>query len=332
MLQWANEKHLWALLISLILIAAFIYQEIWRKNGLITWGKSNLLKAMMPSYSPFKKKLRFILPLIGFMSLVIAWANPLVGTKYETVKRKGIDVIFAIDISKSMEAEDVVPNRIRKAKQIISNTIDVMSNDRIGIIVFAGNAYLQMPVTVDYSGALMYLKTINTNMTAKQGTAIADAIDLAMQSFDDESEGFKTLVILSDGEDHDGNAISAAKLAAENGITIHTIGVGSDQAVPIPIDNKGSYKTSNGEIIKTQLNEEMLKDLAIAGKGKYLQADEVTISEQLNDLLNLKEGREIEEKVITSYKNQFPWFLGIAFVLLFIDLLIKEKKWSWFSK
>lgn len=281
----------------------------------------------MPKASSRLKNLKFTLIFIAFASLVIAWANPLLGTKYESVKREGIDVIFAIDVSKSMEAQDIIPSRMLKAKQLVSNAINQMSNDRIGLIVFAGNAYLQMPVTVDYSGAKMYLKTINTSMAPKQGTAISEAVNLAVNSFDEEAEAFKTIIIISDGESHDGDAETAIKQAKEQGIIVHTIGVGSSQGAKIPIDNLGNFKKdNNGEIVTTQLNATMLKELANLGGGNYFNASSSNLNEQLILALNGQEARMIDEKVFTSFKNHFPAFLGIALLLLLIEFLIPERK------
>ena len=281
----------------------------------------------MPESNTGIKNYKFILIAIAFVSLIIAWANPLLGTKYESVKREGIDVIFAIDVSKSMDAKDVIPSRMLKAKQLVSNTIDEMSNDRIGLIVFAGNAYLQMPVTVDYSGAKMYLKTINTNMAPKQGTAISEAINLAINSFDEEAEAYKTLVLISDGEDHDGDAEAMIAQAKEQGIIVHAIGVGSDQGAKIPIDNSGNFKTDdNGEFVTTKLNEEMLEELANLGVGQYFNASTPDLSEKLILALKGQESRLIDEKVFTSFKNHFPLFLSIALALLFIEFLIPERK------
>lgn len=281
----------------------------------------------MPKASSRLKNLKFTLIFIAFASLVIAWANPLLGTKYESVKREGIDVIFAIDVSKSMEAQDIIPSRMLKAKQLVSNAINQMSNDRIGLIVFAGNAYLQMPVTVDYSGAKMYLKTINTSMAPKQGTAISEAVNLAVNSFDEEAEAFKTIIIISDGESHDGDAETAIKQAKEQGIIVHTIGVGSSQGAKIPTDNLGNFKKdNNGEIVTTQLNETMLKELANLGGGNYFNASSSNLNEQLILALNGQEARMIDEKVFTSFKNHFPAFLGIALLLLLIEFLIPERK------
>ena len=327
MIKLAEHQYLWALSLLAFLILLFVVYLINRKSKLRQLGNQELLTRLSAQASSPRKVLKFLLFALGFAALVVAWANPLIGTKYEKVKREGIDVMFAIDVSRSMNAKDLVPSRMLKAKQIVSNLIDEMSNDRIGLIVFAGNAYLQMPITVDYSGAKMYLKTVNTDMVPKQGTAIGEAVKLALDSYDEESEGYKTLVIISDGEDHDGDALAMVNKAQEQGVTVHTIGVGSDQGAPIPDGASGNFKKdAEGEIVLSKLNEDMLIGLAKTGNGSYFNAKNTDASEELLYALSGQEGRLIDEKVFTSYKNQFPIFLGIAFVLLFLEFLIAERK------
>ena len=319
MFKLAHSNHLYALLLVACTLLLFVIYLFNRKKIHQRIGMSSLIAKLSPNASLPRKNIKLALLLIGFISLVIAWANPLLGTKFETVKREGVDVIFAIDVSKSMNAQDIVPSRILKARQIVSNLIDEMSNDRIGLIVFAGNAYLQLPVTVDYSGAKMYLKTVDTEMVPKQGTAIAEAVELALDSYDEESEGYKTLVILSDGEDHDGDALKAVKKA--------TVGVGSDNPAKIPVDNKGNYKTdAQGNVVETKLNKEMLAELANAGGGVYFNAAKSDVDENILLAINGQEGRMIDEKVFTSFKNHFPTFLGIAFVFLLLDFGVNERK------
>lgn len=332
MFKLAYTNHLWAFALLLLLVLMFIIFLVRRKGVIKSLGKVRLVEQLTSSANMQRRYVKAVLLFIGFFSLVIAWANPLLGTKFEKVKREGVDVIFAIDVSKSMNAEDITPSRMLKAKQIVSNLIDEMSNDRIGLVVFAGNAYLQMPVTVDYSGAKMYLKTINTDMVPRQGTAISEAIELAMNSFDPDAQGYKTLVILSDGEAHDGDAEGMAEKAREEGIIIHTVGVGTDQAAKIPVDDKGNFKKdSQGEIVTTQLNEKMLKEIAEIGGGQYLNAASPDIYDDILLVLNAQEGRMIDEKVYTSFKNHFPIFLLIALLALLLEFLIRERKLKWIN-
>lgn len=330
MLKFAHPEYLWAMLLALVVIVFFIIYLLSRNNKFNKLGESELVNQLKVSSSTPRKVIKVSLMILAIIVLVIGWANPLVGTKYETVKREGIDVFFAIDVSKSMNAEDIAPNRMLKAKQFVSNLIDEMNNDRIGLIVFAGNAYLQMPITVDYSGAKMYLKTVNTNMVPQQGTNIDEAIELALNSFDQESEGYKTLVIITDGENHEEDVESKIKEAKDQGVIIHTIGVGTGKGAPIPDGNNGQYKKdSEGNVVLSKLNENMLKDIAKQSGGVYLNASSVQSSKELLATLSGQEGRQIDEKVFTSFKNHFPLFLSIALVLLLIELFIGEKKWDW---
>lgn len=327
MLKLAHIEHLWAFVVLAIIVLLFLLYLLSRVQKIKKIGNKLLVERLSLNYSLPRKIIKFLLVTVAISALIIAWANPLIGTKFEKVKREGIDVIFAIDVSKSMNAEDLAPNRILKAKQIVSKMIDEMSDDRVGLIVFAGNAYLQMPVTVDYSGAKMYLKNIDTEMVPKQGTAIGEAIKLALKSFDEQSEGYKTLVIISDGEDHEGDAEDMIALAQEQGVTIHTIGVGSSKGAPIPDGKNGEFKKDmNGNIVMSKMNEDMLKNLAKQGKGAYFNANEPQLTENLLLAFNGQEGRMIDEKVFTSYTNHFPLFLSIALVLLFIEFLVSESK------
>ncbi|MDC3209168.1 VWA domain-containing protein [Chitinophagales bacterium] len=332
MLKLAHSVHLWALILSIFLLFFFVIFLIRRKRFLALAGKQRLIQKLVNTSNVGRKYLKFALMILAFISLVIAWANPLLGTKFENVTREGIDVIFALDVSKSMNAQDIVPSRMLKAKQIVSKVIEEMSNDRIGLIVFAGNAYLQMPITVDYSGAKMYLKSVDTDMVPRQGTAISEAIQLAIDSYDDNSEGYQSLVILSDGENHDGDAENLAKEAQELGIVIHTIGVGTSQAAKIPLDDRGNFKMDNsGNVVTTQLNEEMLKNLADIGGGKYLNAASTEIYDDILVVLNGQEGRMIDEKVYTSFKNHFPIFLLIGFIGLCLEFILSERKSTYLS-
>lgn len=333
MLKFAHTYHFWALLLGGFLAIAAALYFINRKQKLRNAGNIALLERLMPATSSANKTIKIIIALIALVALTVAWANPLIGTKYEKVERNGADIMFAIDVSTSMNAKDIVPSRMLKAKQLISNLISSMSNDRIGLIVFAGNAYLQMPITVDYSGAEMYLKNVNTQMVPKQGTNIAEAIRLAINSFDEGNDKYRVLFIISDGEDHDSEALAMVKKARELGIIINTVGVGTDKPTTIPIDDKGNLKKDfDGNIVETQLNEDMLKELASEGGGKYFSAASLKINEQLLDNLSLQDKRKIDEKVFTSFKNHFPLFLGIAFILLLIEWLLPERKLTWFTK
>ena len=256
----------------------------------------------------------------------------------EEVKREGVDLMIAIDLSNSMLSEDLQPNRLVRAKQSISKLIDRLDGDRIGLIVFAGDAYVQLPITTDYSAAKLFLSTINTSIIPTQGTAIGKAINLAVKSFELDNEQNKAIIVITDGENHEDDALKKAREAQEKGIFVHTIGMGSVDGGPIPFKNKygtiTSYQKDNeGNTVITKLNEKMLKEIAKSGGGSYIRANSTLNS--LNTLfkeINKMEKKEIGTKVFTDYKDRFQWFLGISIVLLLLDLLISNTKNKWSSK
>jgi Ca-activated chloride channel homolog len=327
MIKFQHFQYLYALLALVPLLLLFVWYVFSRKKAIGSFGKDTLMQKLMPDSSSKLHVLKFILPSFALIFLIIGWANPQIGTKYETVQREGVDVIIALDVSKSMLAKDVTPQRLAKSKQFISNLIDRMYKDRIGLIVFAGNAYLQMPLTVDYSAARMYLKSISTDMIPTQGTAIAEAVNLATRSFQQDEDKHKTLIIISDGEDHEGDADRAIENALKSGVIVHTIGVGSDKGAPIPINAKGDFLTDkSGNIVLTRLNEKMLIEMAQKGKGKYFNIETSALADKIINELSGMEGKFLEEKVITDYKSRFPIFLSIAFALLLLEFLIPNRK------
>jgi Ca-activated chloride channel family protein len=300
----------------------------WRKNALSKFGSSELMSELAKDASNGKQILKFVLLALAYVFVVIGFANPQIGTKQEKVKREGIDVIIALDVSNSMLAEDIKPNRLMRAKNFIGNFIDELHNDRLGMIVFAGRAYLQMPLTVDYSAGRMYLKSINTNMAPTQGTAIGEAVNLARQSFAQGDNKSKALIILSDGEDNEDGAESAIEEAAKEGIKVFTIGVGSPNGGPIPYGT--DFKRDNeNNIVLTKLNQAMLKDLADKGKGKFfmLGSGKEEIGAIFKELGRIQT-KEFEEMVFTDFDDQFQWCLAIAALLLVVEWWISERKFS----
>lgn len=332
-MRFENIAYLNALWVLVPITLLFGYYMYSRRRALQLFGKELLINQLSPNKSTGRHLLKFFLYAFAFVCLVIAWANPQVGTKYERVKREGVDVFIALDVSKSMLAKDVVPARMPKAKQLVSDLIDGLTNDRIGLIVFAGNAYLQMPLTVDYFAGKMYLKNIDANMIPQQGTAIGDAVKLAMNSFNQEEEKHKALVIISDGENHEGDAIDAIEEAADAGVKVFTIGVGSEAGAPIPINKQGDLKKdTDGNTVLTRLNEDMMRKMAAEGNGNYYNISEQSVSERLINAIGSMEGKTLDEKVISDYKDHFPLFLGIAFGLLLLEFLISERSRKLFGK
>ena len=274
---------------------------------------------------------------LAFAFLAVALVNPKIGTKLETVKREGVDIVFAVDVSKSMLAEDIAPNRLEKSKQLVTQIINNLASDRVGIIAYAGKAFPQLPITTDYSSAKMFLQGMNTDMLSSQGTAINEAIELAKTYYDDEEQTNRVLIIISDGEDHSDVSASIAEEANELGIRIFTIGVGNVKGGPIPIKRNGvvlNYKKdSNGETVITKLNEETLKEIASEANGIYINGSNTAeVVESIRDILNKMDKKEFEAKQFADFKDQFQWFLAAAIFLLFLDIFLLERKTAWLKK
>lgn len=333
-----HPEYLWLLLGLLPLAASYIWAQVRRRRQLAAIGDAHLVRELIPDISGPKKTIKFLLLSLGLACLVVAVANPQVGTKQETVKRKGVDVVIALDLSSSMMAEDIKPNRLDRSKQFISDLLDKLQNDRVAFIIFAGHAYLQMPLTIDYSAFDLYLRSVRPDIIPTQGTAIGDAIELAEQAFDAGERKHKALIVISDGENHEEAAIDLAKEANKNGTEIYTIGVGTPKGGPIPIYN--SYgtqvdfkKDKDGSIILSKLNEKMLQEIAMNGGGEYyrLSNGRETMKELVNSISEM-ETKEIEEQIYTDYEDQFQFFLFFGLVLILAELLMTTRKSKWWSK
>ncbi len=296
----------------------------------------SVINRLIPDFSKEKSILKFIFLIIAYVFLIIGLANPQIGSKLVKGERKGIDIMIALDVSNSMLAEDIQPNRLEKAKQAISKLIDKLKNDRIGIIVFAGKAYTQLPITSDYAAAKMFLSTIDPTIVPVQGTAISEAIRLATKSFNDENHN-KAIIIITDGEDHEGQAIEETKQAVDVGISVFTIGMGLPDGSPIPLYNGnkrlGYKKDNNGNTVVTKLNESILQQIASEGNGIYVRANNTsaglrTIFQKINKI----EKKEYESRVFSDFESRFQYFIGISIILLIIELLIVERKSKWSGK
>jgi Ca-activated chloride channel family protein len=336
MLKFEHIKFLYLLLALLPLTSLFIWYVWWRKNAFTRLGDLALIQKLSPDRPRIKFVFKYILLFLAFASLVIAIANPQIGTRYEKVKRTGVDVMIALDVSKSMLAEDIKPNRLDRSKEFISRFIERLQSDRIGLIVFAGKAYLQMPITIDYSAAKLFLRNINTDMVPTQGTAIAEAIQLSMNAFNAEDKKHKVLVIITDGENHEGNVLEMAEQATEQGIVIYTIGVGSPKGAPIPSYRNGiqaDFKRDNaGNIVLSKLNETALQQLSVKGDGKYFRLS--TGTQEIDGIINEISGMEkkdFEESIFTDYEDQFQYFILLSIVLLLIEFFISDRKSLWWK-
>ena len=335
MLRYDNIDFLYFLaLIPLIAIGLYFYNR-WQKKSIEKFGDENLVIELMQNHSKARKNIKNTLFIFSIAFLIIGISNPQIGTKMEEVKREGVDLMIAIDLSHSMMAQDIKPNRLERAKQAISRLIDKLEGDRIGLVVFAGEAYVQLPITTDYSAAKLFLSTVNTSIIPTQGTKIGNAIDLCVKSFDQENNQNKAIIIITDGENHDDEAISSAKIAQEQNIYIHTLGMGLTKGGPIPFYNKyGSTsefrKDREGNIIITKLNETILKEIAQAGMGTYIRANNSKSGlSVLFDEINKMEKKEIGTMIFTNYKDRFQIFISISLVLLILNLIILQRKNNW---
>ena len=330
MFRIANPEYLYGLLVIPVLIALFWYSRIRRKQALALFGQKEILSVLMPNVSSGRPVLKFVILMLALGSIIIAIARPQFGSKLKTEKRKGIELIIALDVSNSMMAEDIEPNRLERSKRAISQLVDKLSNDKIGLIVFAGDAYTQLPITADYVSAKLFLNSISTNIVPTQGTAIGAAIELGMKSFNPQFQGSKAMIIITDGENHEDDAIGAAKAAAEQGIVIYTIGMGLPQGGPIPDYSNGmkSYrKDREGNTVVTKLDEPMLQKIAEAGKGAYIRANNAQVG--LNNLfneVNKMEKSELETQIYADYDDKFQYFIGLALFLILLDFMVLERK------
>ncbi|HLO57154.1 MAG TPA: VWA domain-containing protein [Bacteroidales bacterium] len=335
MFNFEHKIYLLLLLILPVLAGMYLYYQFRRRKDLKKLGNPEVIGVLIPDYSSFRNNLKFILLLAAVSLIIIALAGPRFGSKLTQVKHEGVDVIVALDVSNSMLAEDIKPNRLERAKHELSRMLDRLQNDRIGLIVFAGEAYTQIPITNDYLSAKIFLSGINTQMISKQGTAIADAIDLGIRSFNPQSKAGKAIVIISDGENHEGGVEQACQKAVDKGIRIYTVGMGSEEGVRIPDPDNNSFsrdfkRDKDGNFIITRLNEQMLKDIARDGKGKYYRATSVdlglnTLMADLNKLD--KAGAELTE--YSEYEQQFQGVLWIVLVLLVVEFVILGRKNKW---
>ncbi|WP_461588566.1 vWA domain-containing protein [Winogradskyella sp.] len=327
----------WTLLVIPVIIMLFIFLQIWRRSAQKKFADAHLLSRLSPNQSLFKSVLKVLVLCGAFLCLSLALVNPKIGTKLETVRSQGVDIVFAVDVSKSMLAEDIAPNRLDKSKQLVTQIINNLASDRVGIIAYAGKAFPQLPITTDYASAKMFLQNKNTDMLSSQGTAIHEAIQLAKTYYDDEEQKNRILIIISDGEDHEGDAIEIAEEANEEGIRIFTIGVGNIKGGPIPIKRNGvvlNYKKDrNGETVITRLDETTLKEIAEETNGAYINGGNTSeVVDTIKDLLEKMDKKEFESKQIADYKDQFQWFLGLGILLLFIDIFFLERKTAWLKK
>lgn len=333
------EEPIYFYLLAVIpaMIVVFLLVLWWKKRTQRKYSNTDLLKRLAPNSSTFKSVLKLIMLSLGIAFLVISLVNPKMGSKLKTVKREGVDVVFALDVSKSMLAEDIAPNRLEKAKQIISKIIDKLGSDRVGIIIYAGNSYPLLPITTDHAAANMFLQNANPDMVSSQGTAINEALELAKTYYNNDDQTNRFLVIISDGEDHQEETKQVAQNLSNDGVKIYTVGVGTERGGPIPMRLNGAMigykKDRQGETVITTRNTDVLEDIADIANGRYIDGN-VTENpvKMMSEIIANAEKSEFETKQFADYKDQFQWFLGIGILFLLFDTFLFDKKTKWLKK
>lgn len=333
MFRFENPAFLYLLIIIPVIIVIRLLEMRKRKLNLKKFGDLSLLKQLMPDVSSSRKSLKFWLMIAALALLIVMLARPQMGTKISQEKRKGIEVIISLDISNSMRAEDVVPSRLDKSKMLVENMVDNFTNDKVGLVVFAGDAFIQLPITSDYVSAKMFLQNTDPSLIATQGTDLAGAIELSSKSFTQQDKVGRAILIITDGEDHEGGAIEAAEKARKNGIRVFVLGVGSTKGSPVPDGNGGYMKDNSGQEVISALNEEMCKQVAQAGGGAYIHVDNTSLAQrQLNDELTKLQKGDISSVVYSEYDEQFQAVGILVLILLIIEMLILERKNPFFKK
>ena len=337
MYRLEEPKYFYLFIAIAVLVVMFILVAIWKRHKQRKFSDLVLLDKLSPQKSKFKPVLKIAVIAIGLSFLIIAMVNPKMGTQLKTIKRQGVDIVFALDVSKSMLAEDIAPNRLEKAKQIITKIVDKLGSDRVGIIIYAGSAYPLLPITTDHASAKMFLQNAHPDMVSSQGTAINEALKLARTYFDDDTQTNRFLFIISDGEDHEKNSGAMAKDILNEGIITYTIGIGTNKGGPIPMKRNGKLlgykKDKDGEVVITKLDVETLKGIAKNGKGKYIYGNNTSKSVDVVEELLLKaDKKEFETKQYSDYKDQFQWFIALGLLFLVLDIFLLNKKTKWIEK
>lgn len=331
MLRFANTEFLWGLLAIPLLLFIFLRVNWWKRRAIASLGNKEVVMQLMPQVSFSRPWIKFIFFILAYALVVIGITDPQLGSKTEEVKRKGADLMILLDVSNSMLAQDLAPNRLENAKRALSQLIDKLHDDRIGIVVFAGQAYVQLPVTTDYAAAKLFLNTINTEMVPTQGTAIGAAINLGMQSFDFKNGTGKSMIIITDGENHEDDAVAAAKAALARNVTVNVVGVGSEEGAPVPIYQGGKqvgfHNDSTGHPVVSKLDETMGREIAEAGKGVYVRANNANSGLNIvMDEIAKVQRKMTDTKQFKDFEDRFQFFLAIAFVLLLAEFFISIRK------
>jgi len=334
--RFAHPEYFWALLLIPLLAALFIWERIRRKNALRRYGEPDMLRLLMPNVSGSRPVIKLILFMLALAAFIGGIARPQFGSKLKKVKRQGIEIVIALDVSNSMMAEDIKPNRLERAKRAIDRLISKLKDDKIGLIVFAGDAYMQLPITSDYNSAQLFLSAVSPEMVPKQGTAVGAAISMAQRSFTASAEASKAIIIITDGENHEDDAVSAAEEAKKAGMVVHAIGMGLPQGAPIPVPagGQGEYRRDkDGNVVITRLDEVALQKVSAAGGGIYLRANTAQVGlEDLFDEINKMQKTEMEARTFSEYEEQYQYFLAAGLILLLLEFLLLERKNKYLKK
>ena len=328
MFRFANPEYFYFLLVLPLLWGIYFYGAWKNRRNLARMGRLEILEPLMPDVSHYKRGVKFFVQQLAVILLIVMIARPQIGSKIETVKRQGVEIMIALDVSNSMLAEDITPSRLERSKLMLAKLLDELDNDKVGLIVFAGDAYTQLPITTDFVSAKMFLSNISTEMVPTQGTAIGRAIDLAMKSFTPDESADKAIIVITDGENHEDDAVAAARAAAERGVKVDVIGIGLPQGAPIPMGRSGEFrKDRSGNVVITKLNEQMGQEIARAGGGLYVTADNTNAALRalISEVRKMKKS-DVESKVYSAYNEQFMWFAAMALALLLLDIFVLDTK------
>ena len=328
MFRFGEPIYLYFLLIIPFLVVFYIYTNYRRRKKLRQYGDPELMSHLMPNVSKYRPDVKFWLVTAALVMVIFMLARPQFGSKMETVKRQGVETVVALDISNSMLAQDVTPSRLEKSKKLVSRLVETFNNDKVAMIVFAGEAFTQLPITSDYISAKMFLETISPSLITTQGTDIRGAIDLAMKSFTPNEGVGRAIVLITDGENHEGGAVEAAQQAAEKGVRVFVLGVGSPDGSPIPVEGTNDFRRDkDGNVVVTKLNEQMCQEIAKAGNGMYVRVDNTNNAERaLNAEINKLAKADVETQVYTEFDEQFDVLAWLALILLAADVMLLNRK------
>ena len=328
MFRFGEPLYLYLLIILPLLVIFYLYSNYRRRKRLRRYGDMELLERLMPQVSKYRPDVKFWLTIAAMAMVIFMLAQPQFGSKMETVKRQGIETVVALDVSNSMMAEDVTPSRLAKSKRLVSRLVETFNNDKVALIVFAGEAFTQLPITSDYVSAKMFLESISPSLISTQGTDVRAAIDLALKSFTPNEGVGRAIVLITDGENHEGGAIEAAKEAAEKGVHVFVLGVGSPDGAPIPVEGSNEFRRDkDGTVVVTRLNEDMCREIARAGNGMYVRVDNTNNAERaLNAEINKLAKADVETQVFTEFDEQFQVLAWLALIFLAVEAMLLDRR------